>query len=313
MEGFPLHLDAEQVNGWIRKARLSAGAGRTADYIPELAKMPPDLLGLAVHPLGSRPAGFGDWGVPFTLQSISKVFTLILALMDRGEEAVFQKVGMEPTGDNFNSIAKLELVEPGKPFNPLINAGAITITSLIAGETAAERFERVLRFIRTLAGDVSIGVNEAVYRSEAATADRNRSLAYFLKHNKVLEGDVETHLDVYFHHCSIEVNCGHVARMAAILADRGRDPDSGAQLIPARYVQIAKVFMTTCGMYNASGEFAIKVGLPAKSGVSGGILAVVPGRMGIGVFGPALDAKGNSVAGVRLLEQMSRAWELSIF
>ena len=306
-------IDTDRMHEWMQESRSCCGSGRTADYIPELAKVPPDLLGICIHPIGSRPAGFGDCGIPFTLQSISKVFTLILALMDRGEEEVFRKVGMEPTGDNFNSMVKLELVEPGKPFNPMINAGAITITSLIAGGTANERFERVLRLIRTLAGDDSIGCNEAVYRSEAATADRNRSLAYFLKHNKVLEGDVESHLDVYFKHCSIEVNCGHVARMAMILANQGRDPESGGQLIPARYVQIAKVFMTTCGMYNASGEFAIKVGIPAKSGVSGGILGVVPGRMGIGVFGPALDEKGNSVAGVHLLEKLSQAWELSIF
>lgn len=301
------------INEWLEEARTYGRKGKVADYIPELAKANPDTLGLCIHRLGEPPLEAGDCECPFTMQSISKVFTLILALMDQGIDKVFSKVGMEPTGDNFDSMVKLELVEPGKPFNPMINAGAITISSLIAGSTPDERFGRILAFVRQLAGDDTVGVNLAVYESEAATADRNRALAYFLKHNKVLEGDVEAHLDVYFRHCSIEVTCRHVARMGLVLANRGKDPDTGIQLIPERYVQIAKVFMVTCGMYNASGEFAIKVGIPAKSGVSGGILALVPGIMGIGVVGPALDDKGNSVAGVHLLQKLSEEWKLSIF
>ncbi|MDT9726800.1 glutaminase A [Xylanibacillus composti] len=297
----------------LQQSRAYSAKGKVADYIPELAKRAPNSLGITVHRIDREPVSAGDCGTSFTLQSISKVFSLILALMDQGEERIFNKVGMEPTGDNFNSMVKLELVNPGKPFNPMINAGAIAISSMIAGKTPDERFARLLAFIRTMAGDDTIAVNSNVYESEAATADRNRSLAYFLKHNQVLEGSVEDHLEVYFKHCSIEVTCRHIARMAMILANNGVDPESGQKLIPRRYVQIAKVFMITCGMYNASGEFAIQVGIPAKSGVSGGILAVVPGQMGIGVIGPALSEKGNSVAGVQLLQSLSARWDLSIF
>lgn len=305
--------DQAKLGAWLEEARAWCREGRVADYIPELGNASSDTLGLCVYPVQDPMIAVGDTESFFTLQSISKVFTLILALMDQGESKIFDRVGMEPTGDNFNSMIKLELVEPGKPFNPMINAGALTISSLIQGDTAEERFERILSFICRLAGDVSIGYDHKVYESEKATADRNRSLAYFLKHNKVVEGDVESHLDVYFKHCSIQVCVSHVARMGMILANRGKDPATGLELIPERYVQIAKVFMTTCGMYNASGEFAIKVGIPAKSGVSGGIMALVPGKYGIGVIGPALDKKGNSVAGVQLLEKMSREGSLSIF
>lgn len=234
-----------------------------------------------------REMSAGDHGLSFTMQSISKVFTLLLALIDQGEEGVFRKVGMEPTGDDFNSMLKLELVEPGIPFNPLINAGAIVISSLIQGKAPEEKIERILAFFRKLTDDPSLTYNETVYRSESATAHRNRSLAYFLKDNQVLTDDVEDVLEVYFKHCSVEVSCRHVARMALVLALNGKDPSTGEELIPRRFVQIAKTFMITCGMYNASGEFAIRVGLPAKSGVSGGIMTLVPGRCGIGVISPS--------------------------
>lgn len=282
---------------WLEASRQQAAYGKPASYIPELAHAPADALGVTIMAPDGQKISAGECGHAFTLQSISKVFTLLLALMDQGEEGVFRKVGMEPTGDDFNSMLKLELVEPGIPFNPLINAGAIVISSLIRGRTPEEKTERILTFFRTIAGDASLTYNQAVYASESATAHRNRSLAYFLKDNRVLEEDVEEVLDVYFKHCSIEVNCHHIARMALVLALNGKEPDTGRELIPRRYVQIAKSFMITCGMYNASGEFAIRVGLPAKSGVAGGILALVPGKYGIGVVGPALNDKGNSVAG----------------
>ncbi|MBP1156695.1 MULTISPECIES: glutaminase A [unclassified Paenibacillus] len=300
---------------WLESSRSETSQGQPASYIPELALAPADALGITIIDSGGREVTAGDCGLRFTMQSISKVFTLLLALIDRGEEGVFSKVGMEPTGDDFNSMLKLELVEPGKPFNPLINAGAIAISSLIHGATPAEKTERILAFFRELAGDATLTYNEAVYRSESSTAHRNRSLAYFLKDNEVLSeaDDVEEILDVYFKHCSIELTCRHVARMGLVLAMNGTDPLTGRQLIPRRYVQIAKTFMFSCGMYNASGEFAIRVGLPAKSGVSGGIMALVPGRYGIGVIGPALNDKGNSTAGVHLLQTLSEQFDWSIF
>lgn len=303
----------ERLPEWVELSRRQATQGRPASYIPELAHAKADALGIAVIDGSGRTIAAGDCGLPFTLQSISKVFTLLLALIDQGEEGVFRKVGMEPTGDDFNSMLKLELVEPGIPFNPLINAGAIAVSSLIRGATPAEKTERILAFMRTLAGDSALACNEAVYRSEAATAHRNRSLAYFLKDNRVLTDEVEDVLDVYFKHCAVEATCRHVARMALVLALGGADPATGEQLVPRRYVQIAKTFMITCGMYNASGEFAIRVGLPAKSGVSGGIMTLVPGQYGIGVVGPALNDKGNSIAGVHLLETLSQTFDWSMF
>ncbi|MNO14274.1 Glutaminase [compost metagenome] len=246
-------------------------------------------------------------------QSISKVFTLILALMDHGEAAVFSKVGMEPTGDHFNSIMKLELAQPAIPFNPLINAGAIVVSSMIRGANTEEKSARILDFFRELAGNSGLNYDEQVYRSESETGHLNRSMAYFLLDKGILGCGVEEVLDIYFRHCSIKVCCEDLARMALVLALDGTDPLTGKTLIPRRYVQIAKTFMVTCGMYNGSGEFAISAGLPAKSGVSGGILTLVPGRYGIGVVGPALNPKGNSIAGVQLIERLSRTLDWSLF
>ncbi|WP_141502277.1 glutaminase A [Paenibacillus luteus] len=298
---------------WVETNRLLSANGKVASYIPELAKSPIDALGIHLIDAQGNSVSAGNAELSFTMQSISKVFTLILALMDNGESGVFDKVGMEPTGDNFNSMLKLELVQPGIPFNPLINAGAIAISSLIAGESPTEKSRRVLEFFRLLSNNSSLDYDLDVYRSESDTANLNRSMAYFLKDNGVLEGAVEDVLDVYFRHCSICVTCTDLAQMALVLAHNGTNPITGEELIPRRYVQIAKTFMTTCGMYNASGEFAIQVGLPAKSGVSGGILTLVPGRYGIGLVGPSLNRKGNSIAGVALLEQMSQTFDWSLF
>lgn len=310
-------LEIERIHSrlphWVETSRQLAAQGKVASYIPELSKSPIDALGIYIMGADGAAACAGDYGLSFTMQSISKVFTLIMALMDNGEEAVFSKVGMEPTGDNFNSMLKLELVQPGIPFNPLINAGAIVISSLISGQHADEKFTRILQFFRQLSGNDALTYNANVYRSESATAHLNRSMAYFLLDNGVLKGDVEDVLDVYFRHCAISATCADLARMALVLAHDGTDPLTGEALIPRRYVQIAKTFMITCGMYNASGEFAIQVGLPAKSGVSGGILTLVPGRYGIGVVGPALNRKGNSIAGVHLLETLSQQFDWSLF
>ncbi|MGO4549387.1 glutaminase A [Paenibacillus sp. 2TAB23] len=298
---------------WVESSKRQCSNGKVASYIPELSKSPIDALGIHIVDSKGHSISEGDAGLSFTMQSISKVFTLILALMDNGEEAVFDKVGMEPTGDNFNSMLKLELVQPGIPFNPLINAGAIAISSMIAGKDSLEKSERVLSFLRLLSNNSSLSWDLDVYRSESATANLNRSMAYFLKDNGVLKGEVEDVLDVYFRHCSVSVTCADIAQMALILAHNGVNPLTGDVLIPRRYVQIAKTFMTTCGMYNASGEFAIQVGLPAKSGVSGGILTIVPGRYGIGLVGPSLNRKGNSIAGVDLLQSLSQQFDWSLF
>ncbi|NEW08160.1 glutaminase A [Paenibacillus sp. SYP-B3998] len=303
----------ENLTQWVMESKSHSMEGNVASYIPELANAPKDILGICIMDSQGQTALSGDHDFRFTLQSISKVFTLILALMDRGEEVVFSKVGMEPTGDDFNSMLKLELVEPGIPFNPLINAGAIAISSLIAGNSPAEQTDRMLHFFRDIADNSTLDINLDVHQSESDTAHRNRSLAYFLKDNGVLDQQVDDVLEVYFSHCSVEATCTDLARMALVLAHNGVDPIRKKQIIPRRFVQIAKTFMFTCGMYNASGEFAMNVGLPAKSGVSGGILSMVPGRYGIGVVGPALNRKGNSTAGVHLLGTLSQKFDWSLF
>lgn len=303
----------EHLPQWVEQSKALCEEGKVASYIPQLANGNKKALGIHMLDAFGNEASAGDTETVFTLQSISKVFSLLLALMDNGEEVVFHKVGMEPTGDSFNSMLKLELVQPGIPFNPLINAGAIAISSLIKGDSQSDKLDRILKFFRKLAHNDSLQYNNDVYLSELYSADLNRSMAYFLKDNGVLKQNVDDVLDVYFHHCSIDVTCKDLSRMALILAYNGTDPITGKELVPKRYVQIAKSFMVTCGMYNASGQFAIQVGLPAKSGVAGGILTLVQGSIGIGVIGPALNNKGNSIAGIDLLEKISSHYDLSMF
>lgn len=297
----------------VAKASGHLHEGKVASYIPELAKSDPYRLGATVVFLDGTVISAGDSQTRFTLQSIAKLFSLVLALADRGFEQVFSRVGMEPTGDPFNSIIKLETIKPHKPLNPMINAGAIAVCDMILGDSVEAKIERILALLRAMSGNPKIDVNEDVYASEKKTANRNRALAYFMKDSGVLTGDVEETLDVYFRHCAIEVTTQDIAWMACVLATDGIHPVSGERLLDEAIARICKAFMVTCGMYNASGEFAIQAGIPAKSGVAGGIMAAVPQQMGIGVYSPGLDDKGNSLAGVKLLQELSDLWQLSIF
>lgn len=293
----------------LQESRKHAERGQVASYIPELKKADPRMAGVALMtPQGLFEAG--DSRVDFTLQSISKVFSLLVALEQRGVEAVFSKVGSEPTGDSFNSIVKLETSEQ-KPLNPMINAGAIAVCSLIPGSSVEDRFARIADLLEKILGR-PVEVDESVYKSEKETGHRNRALAYFLKDINGLEGDVEEVLDLYFRQCSILVNCADLARIGMFFATKGIN-GAGTPLVSARAVRLVSTFMVTCGMYNGSGEFAIQVGIPAKSGVSGGILGVVPGRFGVATFGPALDRKGNSVVGISMLKRLSEVLDFSIF
>ncbi|NMB00775.1 MAG: glutaminase A [Firmicutes bacterium] len=283
--------------------------GQLPSYIPELKKGNPKHAGIALQTTtGLYEAG--DTQVRFTLQSISKVISLLVALEQRGAEAVFAKVGSEPTGDSFNSIVKLETSEQ-KPLNPMINAGAIAVCSLIPGDSVEERFALITDLLEKIL-DRPIDIDESVYQSEKETGHRNRALAYFLKDINCLEGNVEEVLDLYFRQCSILVNCADLARIGMFLATKGINA-AGNPLVSAQAVRLVSTFMVTCGMYNGSGEFAIQVGIPAKSGVAGGILGVVPGRYGVATFGPALDRKGNSVVGISMLKRLSEVLEFSIF
>ena len=288
--------------------------GNLASYIPSLLEADPEHLGICVVELNSgREFYAGECDTKFTIQSISKVVSLILALSDNGRQNVFRKVNVEPTGMGFNSIVNLEVRDQDRPYNPMINAGAIVTTSLIYGENKEAKFERIIDFIRRATNNKDINVNEEVYECEKNTGDRNRSLAYFMKSNNILEGDVEDILDLYFKQCSIEVTARDLARFGALLANDGLAPWNGQRLMSRDVCRIAKTIMVTCGMYDASGEFAVEVGIPAKSGVGGGILATVPRSYGIGIYGPSLDRKGNSIAGLRLIKDLSYELDLSIF
>lgn len=287
--------------------------GKVATYIPELAKANFSDLGVYLITLDGDEYLAGDYSKKFTMQSISKVLTLILSLMDNGESKVFEKVGMEPTGDSFNSIVDLELKNIHKPFNPMINAGAIATTSLLAGDSPKEKTERILNLARKLSDNPGIKINEDVYMSEKLTGDRNRSIAYFMKSFNVIEGSVEDILDVYFRQCSIEVTCRDIANIGCVLANDGVSVRTGENIVPKHICRITKTIMSTCGLYDASGEFAVHIGIPAKSGVGGGIMAAVPRKMGIGVYGPALDEKGNSIAGIQILKELSEKLDLDIY
>ncbi len=297
----------------IEKNKCYGRDGKLASYIPALLRANPDDLGIAIVDLQGRKYFAGEYDKNFTIQSISKVVSLILALGDNGRENVFNKVNVEPTGDEFNSIVNLEKKDQTKPYNPMINAGAIVTTSLIYGENEEDKFQRILNFIKRATNNPNIGLNEEVYISEKETGDRNRALAYFMKSNGMLEGNIEEILDLYFKQCSIEANALDLAMFGSVLANDGVTPWSGERLISRENCRIVKTIMVTCGMYDASGEFAVRIGVPAKSGVGGGIVATVPRWMGIGIYGPALDKKGNSLAGTNLLKDLSQELDLSIF
>lgn len=297
----------------IEDSRKYTSLGNVASYIPELSKANPNDLGICAIDINGNEYCAGDFDKKFTLQSISKVITLILALMDNGVQKVFSYVGAEPTGDSFNSIASLEVKSLHKPYNPMINAGAILTSSLIKGNSSNEKIERILEFTRLLTDNKNINIHKDTFLSEKETGDRNRALAYFMKSYNSMEGNVDEILDVYFSHCSMEVNCRDIAKIGAVLANDGILPWSGIRIISKEICRITKTIMVTCGLYDASGEFAMHIGIPAKSGVGGGILAAVPKKMGIGVYGPSLDAKGNSIAGIHVLQQLSEKLDLNIF
>lgn len=297
----------------IEKNRHLIKLGNVASYIPALKRVDPNQIGVCIIDKNMNIYAAGDYRQKFTIQSISKTISLMLAIMDNGKEKVFSSVGMEPTGDAFNSIMKLEMTHPSKPFNPMINAGAIAVASLIKGDAPEEKFERLLSLFRKICNNDNLNINREVYLSEKETGDRNRALAYFMKNEGVIDGNVEEILDIYFKQCSIEVDCVDIARIGLFLANNGIVPETEERIVNEDVAKTIKSFMVTCGMYNASGEFAINVGIPAKSGVGGGIMASVPSRMGIGVFSPALDEKGNSIAGYGILRDLSRELDLSIF
>lgn len=287
--------------------------GKLADYIPELTKANPDDFGIYIISGDKRVSKAGDCKKEFTIQSIIKPILLLQALMDNGIECVKSHVGVEATGKPFDAINYTDQALVGENLNPMVNMGAIAMCTLIKGDTYEEKFNRLLDLTRKLAANPEITVDEAVYLSEKRTGNKNRALAYLLKTYGMIEDDVEDVLDCYFKACSIKVTCADLAKISLVLASHGKSPFTGERIFPAKYAYYVNAILMTCGMYDGSGEFAVKVGVPAKSGVGGGIMAVVPTRMGIGIYSPALDSKGNSVAGIKALEELSKKLYLSIF
>lgn len=281
-----------------------------ASYIPELTKADPNWFGICLVTMDGVAYSVGDSEQLFTIQSISKPFVYATALADRGRDFVARRVGVEPSGDAFNSISLHP--QTGAPLNPMINAGAIASTSLVNGDTPEAQWQRIESALAAYMGR-DISVDESVYRSESETGFRNRAIAWMLKNFGITDGEPMASLENYFRQCAILVNCRDLAYMAATLANGGVHPLSGTRALPAEHVERVLSVMATCGMYDYAGSWLYEVGIPAKSGVGGGIIAALPGRFGIGVFSPRLDEKGNSLRGIEVCKQFSRDFSLHVF
>jgi glutaminase len=284
--------------------------GSLASYIPELAAVNPDQFGIAFATTDGFVYEVGDTTTPFTIQSISKAVIYGLALEDHGQEAVLKKIGVEPSGDAFNSITFDE--RNNRPFNPMVNAGAIAASALVRGKDHDERMARIIDMFRKFTGR-KLEIDEAVYRSESATGHRNRAIAYLELNSGMIDGNVDEHLDLYFRQCSLLVTTRDLAMIGATLANGGLNPVTRERAMSPANVRSVLSVMNTCGMYDYAGGWQFDVGLPAKSGVGGGITAVLPGQLGIGVFSPRLDEVGNSLRGVKVCEDISGGFGLHLF
>ncbi len=288
------------------------GEGHVADYIPALARVDGNRFGLAVITTGGEVFETGDAWVPFSIQSISKVFTLTLALQRLGDD-IWKRVGREPSGSRFNSIVQLE-AEQGIPRNPFINAGAIVVTdALVAGRKPEEAVADIRDTLRGLADNDTIDVDREVATSEAATGFRNYSLAYFMRGFENLKNPAEDTLQTYFNQCALRITARQLARAGLFLANGGVDPISGERIVSPEHARRICAVMMTCGHYDASGEFAFQVGLPGKSGVGGGILTIAPGKAAIAVWSPGLNEYGTSQVGALALEKLVAKTGWSVF
>ena len=310
----PVAPNREQVQTTVNEAYTDFKndmSGKNADYIPELAKVDPKLFGVAIVTTDNQSLAVGDVTQPFSIQSISKVFTLALAMDELGPDKVFQKIGSEPTGRAFNSPdAVVDM--PTHTGNPLVNAGAIATTSLISGKTADEKWNKILSFYSKIAGE-KLALLKDVYKSEAATNTGNKALAMLLaKYDRIYADPFES-VDVYTKQCSVGVNATQLARMGATLANNGINPATGQQVIKAEDIPHILSTMTVAGLYDGSGGWAWHVGLPAKSGVGGGIVAVVPGKGAIAVFAPPLDEAGNSVKAQKVIDYVANKLNYNLY
>ncbi|MDU4715985.1 MAG: glutaminase A, partial [Anaerococcus sp.] len=285
----------------IQKAKRYEGIGEVASYIPELKNVDEDSFALSIVTTSGDIYNFGESEKIFSVQSISKVFTLMMALMDNTIDDVFSKVGTEPTRYEFNSLIPIDQ----RAANPFINAGAITTTSMIHGKNKEEKFNRVMELISQMSNNSEFSFMKDVYESEISTTDRNRAISYYLKSKNIFDQNADEVLDLYVRICSIGTNVDSLALFGAILANEGFDIYSSNLIVPQNIVQMTIAQMASCGMYEKSGEYLMKVGIPSKSGVGGGILGVVPNKCGICVYSPRLDKSGNSVIGKNLLKILS--------
>ncbi len=292
----------DQVHGLL-------GQGRVADYIPALATVDPNQIGIALCDTHGQLFSAGDAQTPFSIQSISKLFTLVQVLQIYQDD-IWKRVDREPSGQRFNSLVQLEF-EQGVPRNPFINAGAIVICDLLQSRCAAPNFQ-LLELLRNLSGNPAVRVNQQVARSELQHGARNAAMAYLMKSFGNFENAVDTVLESYSHHCAIEMSCQDLAKASLFLANQGQTVD-GQQLLSATQTRRVNALLATCGLYDAAGDFAYRVGLPAKSGVGGGIVAVLPGQFSVCVWSPELNEFGNSLIGTQLLELLTQTLGVSVY
>jgi len=304
-------LDNSLLEDILTQVRPLIGRGKVAGYIPALAEVSPDNLGIAVCTTSGETFSAGDADSRFSIQSISKVLSLTLALTRYQESEIWQRVGKEPSGQPFNSLVQLEL-EQGKPRNPFINPGALVVCDLLQTRLTAPK-QRMLEVVRQLAGQPDINYDRHVARSEFDHSDRNAAIAYLMKSFGNFDNDVITVLQTYFHYCALRMSCTELARTFVYLANKGQPLGTGDALIDPRQARQINAMMVTSGMYDGAGEFAYRVGMPGKSGVGGGIIAIVPGEMCIAVWSPELDVAGNSLAGTAALEKLAQRIGRSIF
>lgn len=304
----------DKERGRILEEALLAGSmevdkGETASYIPELSRADKHDLGICIYTRDGEIYEAGDSQKRFTIQSISKVISLCVALQHCGFDKVFEKIRMEPSGDAFNSLLKLDMTS-NYPYNPMINSGAITVVSYLMPIFS---FKELLDCAGKLCLDPKIRLDERAYTSEMANSARNRAIAYLLQSKGIIECDIERSLELYVKMCSLSVTAKSLAAFGLVLANGGIHPETGERLLDREVVRTVKTIMLTCGMYDGSGEFAVEVGIPSKSGVGGGILSVVDRKMGIGIYGPSLDKKGNSIGGKAMLKYVSEELNLHMF
>lgn len=293
----------------LEEGRKVIPDGHVATYIPQLGLVDPNLLGITIVTKDGDVYSVGDCDTRFTIQSISKTISLTVALELCGREEVFSTVGMEPSGEAFNSMVELDL-NSNKPYNPMINSGAIAVESLIIPKAS---FSDMLLYTKRFCDDMEITIDDATYASEMSHSARNRAIAYLLQSKDIIKTDVDDSMVLYTRMCSLSVTSRSLANLALLFAMGGVSPKTGERLISAETCRIVKTIMMTCGMYDGSGEFAVEVGIPTKSGVGGGLLSVVDKELGIGIYGPSLDAKGNSIAGKVMLKYLADELELHLF